>query len=77
MKGLEDIVGVSIVHYTWQKTRQNDEGDSHTGWVFSDPNDPPVTAMSGAKNLPCDGCIPDTNYGVSSIRELYEMSNDG
>lgn len=76
MKGLEDIIGVSIVHYSWQRTRPDDENDLHTGWVFNDPNDLPVTAMSGSKNHSCDGCIPDINYGVGSIRDLYEMSDD-
>lgn len=76
LKGLEDIIGVSIVHPTWQRTRPDDPSESHTGWVFRDPSDPPLTSLSGAKGLPCDGCIPDTNYGVDSIRTLYEMSND-
>jgi putative glutathione S-transferase len=76
MKGLDEMIGVSIVHYTWQKTRPYDSSDQHAGWVFRNPDDPPVTALSGAGNQTCEGCIPDTNYGAKTIRELYEMSND-
>lgn len=76
MKGLENVIGVSITHYSWQRTRPDDPSDTHQGWVFADPNDPPVTSMSGAGNLSCAGCIPDTINGADSIRSLYEMSND-
>mmetsp|Transcript_13061 Transcript_13061/g.21371 ORF Transcript_13061/g.21371 Transcript_13061/m.21371 type:complete len:356 (-) Transcript_13061:3038-4105(-) len=77
MKGLDDIIGVSIVHYSWQETRPDDPSDSHKGWVFRAPDDEPITALSGAKNMSCAGCIPDDINGADSIRRLYEMSNDG
>ncbi|KAH8061303.1 glutathione dehydrogenase [Aureococcus anophagefferens] len=33
LKGLEDVIAVSVVHPTWQKTR-DDADDAHCGWVY-------------------------------------------
>jgi len=76
MKGLEDIIGLSVVHPTWAKTRPNDPKDTHHGWVFKSPNDPPVTNPIGYGKFDCAGCIPDTVNHAKSVRELYELSHD-
>lgn len=34
LKGLDSFIGYSVTHYTWQRTRPNDENDKHCGWVF-------------------------------------------
>lgn len=34
LKGLDSVIGVSITHYTWQKTRPDDDSDKHFGWAF-------------------------------------------
>jgi glutathionyl-hydroquinone reductase len=34
LKGLEDVISVTIVHPTWRRTRPNDPEDTHCGWVF-------------------------------------------
>jgi hypothetical protein len=28
------MIGHSVTHYTWQRTRPDDESDKHCGWVF-------------------------------------------
>eukprot|EP01041_Mallomonas_annulata_P007626 gene7624-15613_t len=74
LKGLQDVIGVSVVHPTWQKTKP--EVDDHSGWVFRSPEDPPVTPLTGVGEIPCAGCIPDTVEKTSAVRELYEKSGD-
>mmetsp|Transcript_59628 Transcript_59628/g.189739 ORF Transcript_59628/g.189739 Transcript_59628/m.189739 type:complete len:394 (+) Transcript_59628:70-1251(+) len=74
MKGLEDCIGVSVVHPTWQKTRPGK--DEHSGWVFRDPSDPPCTSMEGHGSFSCEGSIPDTVNGAADVRALYEMAGD-
>jgi putative glutathione S-transferase len=74
LKGLENHIGLSIVHPTLQLTKP--EEDQHSGWVFRNPTDPPVIPISGYGSIPCDGCIPDHLYNSQTARQLYEMSGD-
>jgi len=37
LKGLEKVIGMSVVHPTWQKTKP--ELDSHAGWAFATEED--------------------------------------
>lgn len=48
--------------------------DTHCGWVFAKPTDPPLTATNGKGAFPCTGCVPDTVNGVRFVRDLYEMA---
>jgi len=34
MKGLTDVIGLSVVHPTWARSRPDDENDLHCGWQF-------------------------------------------
>ena len=74
LKGLEEHIGLSIVHPTWQKTRP--EKDNHTGWVFRSEDDEPLKTSLGFGSFPGTGCIPDVVNNCKSVRELYELSND-
>lgn len=74
MKGLQDSIGVSVTHPTWQKTRP--DKDQHAGWVFASPDDPPLHSIEGFGSFPCDGCIPDDVNGAKTVRDLYDLSND-
>ena len=47
MQGLEEAIGVSVVHPTWQKTKPADPSDEHYGWTFAKPDDPPFQSPSG------------------------------
>lgn len=80
MKGLDSVIGVSIVHPSWQRTRPDDELDSHVGWVFRHPDEPPVRGLAGggpwATDHDCNGCIPDYVNGLSTIRDIYELVRD-
>eukprot|EP00467_Chlorarachnion_reptans_P015497 CAMPEP_0114504250 /NCGR_PEP_ID=MMETSP0109-20121206/10105_1 /TAXON_ID=29199 /ORGANISM="Chlorarachnion reptans, Strain CCCM449" /LENGTH=395 /DNA_ID=CAMNT_0001682381 /DNA_START=56 /DNA_END=1243 /DNA_ORIENTATION=+ len=72
LKKLQDVIGLSVVHPTWQKTCPGQ--DDHAGWIFKDPSDPPLTPLAGVGSIPCDGCIPDSVNGAKTIRELYELA---
>lgn len=74
LKGLEGVVGLSVAHPTWAKTRPGDE--THTGWQFKDPKDDPVSNPAGFGSFGCQGCIPDTVNGASFVRDLYEAAGD-
>ncbi|GLC40101.1 hypothetical protein PLESTM_000993200 [Pleodorina starrii] len=76
MKGLEDAIGVSVTHPTWQRTRPHDPADEHIGWVFRAPTDPPLASSTGFGSFGCEGCVPDTVNGTAFVRDLYEMAND-
>ncbi len=74
MKGLEDIIGLSVVHPTWQRTKPNDPKDVHEGWVFVE-NGVSLSNSLGYGSHVFDDLIPDSNYGVKTIRDLYEISD--
>jgi putative glutathione S-transferase len=77
IKGLDDAIGVSVVHPTWQRTRPGAEGDAHAGWAFVAPGDPPLSSSTGYGSFPCDGrCVPDTVNGARFVRDLYELAGD-
>ena len=38
LKGLDNVIGLSIVHPTWQFTRQNNPEDKHSGEKSSPKN---------------------------------------
>lgn len=77
LKGLEDIISVTIVHPTWQKTRP--ELDDHAGWVFADENGKELVNKDGRGGpFPAiyPGLEPDPIGNAKSIREVYERAND-
>ena len=73
LKSLEGAVGVSVVHPTWQRTRPDEPDDTHCGWVFADAKDAPLTPVSGSGAVACEGCVPDSINGASSVRALYDL----
>ena len=74
MKGLENAIGVSIVHPTWQATRPGQ--DKHCGWAFASPSDAPFSSSAGYGSFPPSGCVPDTVNGAKFVRDLYELAHD-
>eukprot|EP01066_Platyproteum_vivax_P007428 Platyproteum_vivax@DN2904_c0_g1_i1.p1 len=75
LKGLEDAIGLSIVHPTFQRTRPNDPKDEHCGWTFAKPGDEPFKTSIGFGSYSCDGCIPDP-LGNKFVRDLYDKAGD-
>ncbi|GAB9473566.1 Glutathione s-transferase [Globisporangium polare] len=73
LKGLEDVISLSVAHPIMQKTKPNDPEDGHKGWTFVDPaTEPTITGVNG-KEYSTEGCIPDTVLNTKYVRDLYEM----
>ena len=74
LKGLNDIIGVSIVHSTWQKTKLEDPNDDHKGWTFV--QDPSINfkSSSGYGCFNTDGCTNDKINGFRTVRDIYEQN---
>eukprot|EP00270_Netrium_digitus_P000062 TRINITY_DN1008_c0_g1_i1.p1 TRINITY_DN1008_c0_g1~~TRINITY_DN1008_c0_g1_i1.p1 ORF type:complete len:414 (-),score=83.25 TRINITY_DN1008_c0_g1_i1:88-1302(-) len=60
LKGLDDIIGVTVVKPKWERTR---EGEAHFGWPFS--------SVAGEE----EGTEPDPINGAKFVRDLYEMAD--
>lgn len=73
MKGLQDCIGVTVVHPTWQRTRPGVEGDSHCGWAFSGDA---LASPAGYGSFKTADNGPDPINGAKFVRDLYEMSKD-
>ena len=79
LKGLEDIISVTVVHPTWRQTNREHTEDKHRGWVFGDPNGKPfqnTTGRGGPFPAAYPGNEPDPILNAFSIRELYEYAQD-
>jgi putative glutathione S-transferase len=77
LKGLEGVIGHSIAHSTWARTRPDDANDTHHGWHFRAPGDDPVTNSEGHGSFECDDAlIPDTVNGCKTVREIYDIAGD-
>lgn len=71
MKGLEDVISVSVVHPTWQRTRPEDPADLHCGWAFRPEGGPSVIGPAGHGEFGCEGCTADP-FGASFVRDIYD-----
>jgi len=58
VKGLEDVISVTVVHAEFAKTSDDPE-DKHVGWHFSPPTDV------------YPECSPDEFGGCKTVREFY------
>ena len=77
LKGLDDCIGFTAVHPTWQRTRPTDPEDTHAGWVFFDSEkDVALTNPAGFGSFAPAGLTRDTVNGAKCVRDLYEKSND-
>jgi putative glutathione S-transferase len=79
LKGLEDIISVTIVHPTWRHTNPSKPSDKHRGWIFGDPDGKPFhnTMGRGGPFPPAyTGNNPDPVINAYSVRNLYEYADD-
>ena len=74
LKGLEDVIGITYVHPTWQYT--NPSQDEHRGWVFGSTGKKSFTNTSGVGSFPSSWGEVDPIMNAKSIREIYEKVND-
>eukprot|EP00522_Entomoneis_paludosa_P015509 CAMPEP_0172446196 /NCGR_PEP_ID=MMETSP1065-20121228/5852_1 /TAXON_ID=265537 /ORGANISM="Amphiprora paludosa, Strain CCMP125" /LENGTH=351 /DNA_ID=CAMNT_0013197255 /DNA_START=101 /DNA_END=1156 /DNA_ORIENTATION=+ len=81
MKGLQDVITVTVVHPVWQKTKPGT--DEHAGWMFGTSE---TDAKHGAwsnhagNGGPFSTHFPDTEAdpftGSKSVREVYDSVQD-
>lgn len=69
LKGLEDVIGLSVVHPTWGFTKP--EVDNHAGWVFASSMTSP-TGMGRFDFEQDNGPFPE----AKSVRDIYEASGN-
>ncbi|DBA03446.1 TPA: LOW QUALITY PROTEIN: hypothetical protein N0F65_002854 [Lagenidium giganteum] len=78
LKGLDKIIGLSVVHSVFQRTRPNDANDVHAGWAFVDPAvTPSLPGPTGLNEYSSAGSIPDTVNSARFARDLYDMCYNG
>lgn len=79
LKGLEDVISVTIVHPTWRHTNPSDASDKHRGWVFGNPEGKPFHNTMG-RGGPFPSAYPDNTpdpiLNAFSVRNLYEYASD-
>ena len=76
LKGLEDIIGLTVVHPTWQRTRPDDPEDVHCGWAICSSEDGSLLPSSGHGSVSNAGTSPDPVNSAKTVRELYEIAGD-
>lgn len=79
MKGLQDVISVSIVHPTWRETKPDDKEDTHCGWVFGADSDETFANTAGDGGpFPArlKGCDPNPLFASYSLRDIYEKVKD-
>ncbi len=74
LKGLQDCIGVTYVHPTWQFTKPDE--DDHRGWVFGSPDGEPLSNTAGYGSFPTNWGEEEPHMNAKSIRELYERADD-
>ena len=79
LKGLEDVVSMTVVYPIWQKTT-DDPSDPHTGWVFANPESEAQVTNTDGVGGPFPSAFrrnePDPIFGCKSVRELYEQAGE-
>lgn len=74
LKGLQEVIGVTHMHPTWQFTKPG--ADEHRGWVFGSADGKPLSNTNGYGSFPSSWGQEDPHNQLNSIRDLYEMDND-
>ncbi|RLN87926.1 hypothetical protein BBJ28_00026894, partial [Nothophytophthora sp. Chile5] len=73
LKGLQDVVSLSVAHPIFQKTKPNDDSDTHRGWTFVDPKTTPTVTGVNGREYSTAGCVPDDVNHTTFVRDLYEL----
>jgi putative glutathione S-transferase len=76
LKGLDQCIGVTICHPTWQRTRPNDPEDKHFGWAFVADDKTALSSPAGVGHFVAARCSPDTITGSPFVRDIYEKCQD-
>ena len=75
LKGLQDCIGLTVVHPTWQRTKPDDPEDTHCGWVFAESTTV-LKSPAGHGSFAIPGSELDPINNFKNVREIYEASHD-
>lgn len=79
LKGLENVVSVTIVHPIWRLTKEGSE-DEQRGWVFGEEENGSTFVNTAGRGgpFPTDfqGTEADPFYNSFSVRDIYEKAGD-
>ena len=75
LKGIE--MDVLSVHPTWRRTRPTDPNDSHAGWHFLESDDQDRYVDDHGRSYSAQGCTADTLNGCKTMRDLYDLAEEG
>ncbi|KAF1325717.1 Glutathione s-transferase, partial [Globisporangium splendens] len=73
LKGLQDVIGLSVAHPIFQKTKPNDDSDDHLGWTFVDPAKERTIKGVNGQEYSTEGATTDPINNVRFVRDLYEL----
>lgn len=77
LKGLGDVISVSIAHPVSGYTRPKDPKDKHIGWTFRTPDEAPVSNPLGNGAFDVDAAsTPDQVNGCKTLRDVYVLNKD-
>jgi putative glutathione S-transferase len=79
LKGLEDVIPVTVAHPVWQYTKSGIESDMHRGWIFGNPGGQRLKNTDGWGSFPAAYRNNEPNPLYSDmrfIRDLYEFAGD-
>jgi putative glutathione S-transferase len=80
IKGLEDVISVTVDMPVWQKTKPDDPNDLHNGWVFADKTSGKVLKNTAGLGGPFPSSYPkneaDPIFNAKTVRDIYEMAGD-
>jgi putative glutathione S-transferase len=77
LKGLEDVIDITVVHPIWQATKP--ETDDHVGWIFGNPNGEKLrntAGLGGPFPASFPGNDPNPLFETRSVRDIYERAQD-
>jgi len=79
LKGLQEVIPVTVVYPIWQYTKPDNEGDTHRGWIFGNPGGKPLKNTDGLGSFPAAYPNNEPNPlfdNTKSIRDLYDIAGD-
>jgi len=79
IKGLEDVITITVVMPYWQVTKPDDPDDGHSGWIFANEGGGSLKNSIGMGG-PFAPAYPENEadpfFNAKTVRDVYEKSGD-
>lgn len=80
LKGLEDVISITVVMPIWQRTDPDNPNDTHTGWMFADHSSSSGITNSAGLGGPFSSSYhsneADPIFNARSVRNIYQKVGD-